>query len=224
MLINVPEQSYSAVFIAFVDRAQVAFRLNGSRAVAHHMRLDSGETLVDLDFDPLPRGIHRLTLIVVDDDLGAGLFGYHDIAADIYVGAAPTRRPPPDPPPPTTRVEPQLQDYALWLTRDSERLQLVGTVTWPATTEVVVTISGSAREGEQVVLVALLQDFVTDRPAQPVRAMPGRVTVWRTALHAPKRTMESVRAVMLTNAWSDITSSGRSVRALLTQKAVLQRE
>lgn len=234
MLIGVPpsDAAYEGVLVAFLDYRQIEIEIEGVTARTHRLTVPAGrEHVITLATPPLPDGIHRLALIIFDDDQLPGLFGWHDLLADVYVGASPVSVPFPAPPDRPGRSDPTIQqsNYGVWLTVSDDRLRLAGMVSWRDGLELYASVYGSVRDGDRPVALVLLQGFeeLPGAPPRAVMARAGEVTVIPLRPRRPAGPeLEPIRALIFTNpehplAPDGVYDSRRLFITLASQKAYI---
>ncbi len=241
LLIGIPTQAgptYKTIFVAFVDYAQVQIELGGFWSAQHHLELQAGaEHMLTFRTGPLSDGIHRLALIFFDDDQEptGGFFGWHDVEADVYVGADPQLAQLPPMPELPNRTEPALSPsgsgYGVNVTSRPDILRLPAPVRWEPGAQLYVSFWGSAKEGDSPIALVVLQNYRELRLARVdpfAMALAGRVSILSFAPRAPEKTLESLRAVIFTNPGRELAPNGRYERehlfaAIASQKAYIVR-
>lgn len=207
LLLGVPpsEALYEGVLIGFLDYRQIDLELDGVAARRHQLTLTPGrEHVLNLTTPTLPEGVHRLALIVFDDDQLPGFFGWHDMLADVYVGASPAPASLPSPPDLPSRSDPAIQqsNYGVFMTVTDDRLRLAGVVSWRDGLELYASVYGSVRDGDRPVVLVVLQGFeeLPGAAARSVMARAGEITVVPFSPRRPTTTdVEPIRAIVFTN-------------------------
>lgn len=224
---------YKSVLVALLDFHQAEIIVNGEPAVRHQLALEAGkENIITVQTRPLGRGVHRLVLVFFDDDREPGLFGWHDLLADLYVGAEPTLAPLSDVFSMPSRRDTAVAtaDYGVFLTASPDRLQLVGKLQWQPGLTVYASVYGSSRDPDRPVALAVFQNYqqivAKDLP-RFLLVHPGAVTPVKVLVSAPTDPSESLRAVIITNPDHELApeghyDGGRLYMALASQKAFIE--
>lgn len=219
--------------VVLLDYEQIEVVIGGVWSKKHPLGLAASEEhIVEFRTHPLRDGLHRLVILIFDNDQRPGFYGWHDLIADLYVG---------EPSPPQlvpvvstkVRAEPVVarSGYGVLVTSTPDRLQLAGNVPWTPQTELVVNVHGSVSEGERTVAVVVLQDheqlsLVEGSWSSFMKVLPGHVSQLRIRPRSPSHGHESLRAVVITNPASEIAPDGtydssRVYAALCSQKVFI---
>jgi hypothetical protein len=238
LLLGIPQSTEAnrpLVLTAFIDYAQSSIEVEGKSAATHRLTLRSGaEHVLRLRTPPLFAGIHRLVIMVFDDDDEPGLFGAVDLFADLYVGPNPVLLALQPAEPPESRSDPVVigTSYGVALTSSRERLLLVSSVRWSRDLTLWISFWGSVREGERPVALVVLQDFreVDLSIASPILlARPEKVGVLPLRPALPKKNRESIRFVIFSNPALEMAPTSVTVpssaifKTYVSQKAYLDR-
>ncbi len=224
---------YRAVLVALVDFQQADVVVNGRSDVRHRLELPAGkENILSIQTGPLGTGVHRLLLVFFDDDREPGLFGWHDLLADLYVGAEPTWAPLSDVKSLPSRGNAAVAsaDYGVFLTTSPDRLQLVGNIQWQPGLTVYASVYGSAKDPDRPIALVAFQNYQQVVAADLPRFLvvhSGAVTPVRISLSPPTDQSEAIRALIITNPDRELAPEGRydSIHlhmALASQKAFLE--
>jgi hypothetical protein len=205
---------YRTVLVGLLDFQQIGLIVDGKDGLNHPLELAAGEEHVfHLETGPLGPGIHRLLLVFFDDDREPGLFGWHDLIADLYVGPKPTLTPPlaVDL---AQRRDPAIAtaDYGVFLTTTADRMRLLGNTTWHPGLTVYASVYGSTREPDRPVAFAVFQNYRQLLGPELPRVMvthAGAVTPVSVTLGVPSLVSESIRAIIMTNPDREIAPNGQ---------------
>jgi hypothetical protein len=223
---------YKTVLVALLDFQQENVVLNGKDGTRHQLELTAGtESVLTVQTRPLTAGVHKLVLVFFDDDREPGLFGWHDLLADIYVGADPKLTPLSD-----ARELPSRRDsavasanYGVFLTVSRDRMQLVSNLRWQPNLSVYASVYGSQREPDRPVALAVFQNYQQIERNVPrfLVVHAGAVTPVIVTLSAPTLASESLRALIITNPDREIAPDGSYDRAHIymafaSQKAYIE--
>ncbi len=158
----------------------------------------------------LSAGTHRFALIVFDDDELPGLFGWHDLLADVYVGGTPAPLKLPAPRETSTRPDAAIANanYGVWMTVLADRLRLAGNVNWHDGLELYASVYGSPREDGRPAALVLLQNFEQQGRPVTISTRAGRVAVVPFRPRRPSSDFEPIRAVIYTNPDRELAPSG----------------
>jgi hypothetical protein len=225
---------YVGVLMALINYRQTRFELQGQSADAHRLKLTApGEHVLNIRLGPFNEGVHRVVLLLLDDDGNPGFSGAYDLWADVYVGASPRAAAQHVPRKVPARSDPVVEaaSYGVRLTTSPDRLMLVSKRQWSAGEQLWISFWGDVREGERPVVITVFQDFRQrdiDELTGWVVALPGRVSTIPIKPKQPTLERESIRVIMMTAPDLELAPAGEhrrdhTFRAYASQKAYIER-